>query len=98
MFGGKLKKIWAKRIIELEELNASLYRKQFREGDKVYINDGRRDPLTPYYLRKKYNGDHYYYITKGEDDRIRESVDYAVNVSAISHDKPSCCKACGQQT
>jgi hypothetical protein len=94
MFNKKLKA----RIQELESENARLYRKQFREGDKVYVNDGKRNPLTPFYLRKKYNGNHNYYITNGENDLIRESVDYAVNVSDISHEKPKCCKACGKET
>ena len=97
LFGRKLTKIMAERITELEQLNASLYRKQFREGDKIYINDGRRNPLTPFYLRKQYNGNQNYYITNGEDDRIRESVDCGVNVSEISHNRPECCKACNKQ-
>lgn len=97
MFFGKLKKILALRIIELEELNASLYRKQFREGDKVYINDGTRNPLTPFYLRKAYNGNRCYYITSGKDERIHESMSCAVSVEDISLTKPECCKCCGQQ-
>jgi hypothetical protein len=97
MFGRRWNKIMAKRIVELEELNSSLYRKQFREGDKVYINDGIRNPLQPVYLRKKYNGNHNYYITSGKDDRIHESMDNAVNVNDISHEKPTCCKACNKQ-
>jgi hypothetical protein len=98
MFGRTLNKLMAVRVEELEELNASLYRKQFREGDKVYINDGKRNPLIPVYLRKAYNGNSCYYITNGKDDRIRESMDCAVNVSEISHGKPSCCNACGNLT
>jgi hypothetical protein len=98
MFGRKWNKIMSKRIVELEELNSSLYREQFREGDKVYVNDGIRNPLQPVYLRKKYNGNHNYYITSGKDDQIRESMDYAVSVSEISHEKPKCCKACGNLT
>ena len=96
MFGRNLNKIMAARIIELEGLNASLYRKQFREGDKVYVNDGKRDPLTPMYLRKEYNGNSNYYITSTFDGRIHESLDCAVNVSEISHEKPNCCQACNQ--
>jgi hypothetical protein len=84
-------------IQELEAENAMLYRNQFREGDLVYINDGKRSPLMPFYLRKEYNGNRNYYITSGKDDRIRESIDCAVNVSEISHEKPECCKCCNKQ-
>lgn len=98
MFKRKLIKILNERITELETVNARLYIKQFREGDLVYINDGKRSPLMPFYLRKEYNGNRNYYITSGEDDRIRESIDCAVNVSEISHEKPKCCGACGKQT
>lgn len=97
MFGRKLIKTMAERIVELEEINASLYRKQFREGDKVYINDGKRDPLKPFYLRMAYNGNSCYYITSGEDDRIHENMDCAISVSEISHKKPECCKACNNK-
>lgn len=93
MFGQK--KRLAARILELELEVKRLVKYRFREGDVVYINDGERSPLMPFYLRKSYNGGDCYYVTRGKDDIIREGLSYSVNVRDISLSKPKCCAACG---
>jgi len=85
------------KIGELENRNIELYKQSFREGDLVYITNGKIGSQTPVYLRKAYNGGECYYWTRDNDDRIIEDDDqYGVNILKISTTKPPVCDCCGQ--
>ena len=96
MFGQKRIKELEKRIETLEDRNLQLYRKQFREGDLVYIEKEGLSNQNPVYLRKEYNGGDCYYFTKNVDDPITEDLGHAINVSKCSFKKPKVCDCCGQ--
>lgn len=91
MFNKKLKK----RIVELEKQNEELYKKQFRVGDLVYINDKKILPTEPVYLRTSYNNGTCYYVTKETDGIVLESSQFAFHVSRMSHTPPKKCHCCG---
>lgn len=74
----------------------SLKIKMFRMGDKVYINDGKRDPAKEYYLLEPYNGGECYYVGESMDfDHKNLCLIHGVNIIHISHYKPDKCKCCG---
>lgn len=77
---------------EVKQLRA----KQFRIGDKVYVDLEGFDYNTPYYLRESYNAGSCWYITKRENESYTQSLRYAVNLDEISHETPRSCKYCNQ--
>ena len=94
---------WRKRIRELESRieqleyrNFELYKKQFREGDKVYIDNEYHSNQKPVYLKKSYNGGECYYFTKHEDDTVIERMNYAIHINKCSFEKPKVCDCCNQ--
>lgn len=98
MFNTKLKE----RIKELEkELESTITQSlilQFREGDKVYVQDGKRNPTTPYYLIKSYNNGFCYHISDNPEtpkDSSFSAIYDSIDVTKISHDMPKSCNCCG---
>lgn len=93
MFNEKLKQ----RIKHLEKENRALRIKQFRVGDVVFINDGVRNPKTPFYLIKQFNCGMNYYVSEKEGaSHIAEIPSNGVGVENISHDMPLHCGCCGK--
>lgn len=84
------------RILELEQANRILHKKQFRVGDCVYVNDGKHDPTIPYYLRKSYNDGGHYYVSQKRNDIVTEDHTQGIDVAHLSKEPPTCCNACGQ--
>lgn len=85
---------------KIEELNRKieeLHKKQFRVGDKVYINDVERSsPIGPVYLRVSYNNGSCYYTSEESDGEVLEYAQFGFHVSEMSHTPPEKCPCCGK--
>ena len=72
-----------------------LHEKQFRVGDLVYVNDGKKNPLQPVYLRESYNGGMCYYVSERKDGRFDSFDLNGVETKHLLTDVPDTCKCCG---
>jgi len=94
MFNFKLKSL-QEEVERLKKLNKQLHKKQFRVGDAVYVNDGRRDPRIEYFIRRIYNGGTHCNITLRPDQSYKQTLENAVSLEDVSPDPPATCGCCG---